>query len=166
MELIGKILDSALQLPPSELSSPKDAGTLAITKFELSVETTVMMGGASAGTGAGRAQFNPVILTRPVGAASPLLMLALTRGRQLEALSITVNQVSTTRTKSRSTAKKTTTRKTRKPIQIYTFETVVISSIKQYTDADGQFMEEVQFHFRNFQSEHIQSKTKAVFGVK
>lgn len=65
-----------------------DATVISISSFELGMETSASPGSATGGAGAGKVQFDPLIIQKGVDNASPSLFSAASSGRNFEAVQL------------------------------------------------------------------------------
>ena len=118
----------------------KDAAQAALAyRYEISSPRDAASGQAS-----GKRMHSPVVLTRPVGAASPQLFQALATNEVLKSVQIDVLD-------SRTSA------------ILYRIRLInaSVSKIEQMTDAEGRLMENVSFTFQRIEFEHPGGKTTA-----
>jgi type VI secretion system secreted protein Hcp len=77
---------------PSLASSLPNASVIEVTSFDLAAENAASIGSANGGAGAGKAQFEPLVITRNVGKASPALFSLVASGQVLDTVQMYVRQ--------------------------------------------------------------------------
>jgi type VI secretion system secreted protein Hcp len=65
-----------------------NATVISVSSFELGVENSVSLGSATGGAGAGKVQFDPLIIQKAVDHASPSLFSAASSGRNFQAVQL------------------------------------------------------------------------------
>jgi type VI secretion system secreted protein Hcp len=65
-----------------------NATVISVSSFELGMENSVSLGSATGGAGAGKVQFDPLIIQKAVDHASPSLFSAASSGRNFQAVQL------------------------------------------------------------------------------
>jgi type VI secretion system secreted protein Hcp len=65
-----------------------NATVISVSSFELGIENPVSLGSATGGAGAGKVQFDPLIIQKAVDHASPSLFSAASSGRNFQAVQL------------------------------------------------------------------------------
>lgn len=147
MAILGKITTSISGLPTSETND----GKIHITTFAFETFNT---GGSSSGGGGGtgKADRKPLVITRPVGAASALFFRLVVTGTHLQAFAI---EISAKDAKGKNKVTRT-----------YTLEDVIVTSHKQNPDGAGKLVEEVELVYSEIKIEDFTANTAVTWNFK
>jgi type VI secretion system secreted protein Hcp len=78
------------QTNPSLASSYPNAGVIEVTSFEFAVENTTTIGSPSGGAGAGKTDFDSLVISRTIDKASPVLFSLAAAGHVFESIQMYV----------------------------------------------------------------------------
>jgi type VI secretion system secreted protein Hcp len=91
-----------------------NATVISVSSFELAVENAASLGSGTGGAGAGKVQFDPLVVQKAVDQASPSLFSAASSGRHFQTVQLYLEQ---------------STGPTERPFLAYEFQTVFITKI-------------------------------------
>jgi type VI secretion system secreted protein Hcp len=100
-----------------------NATVISVSSFDLSMENPASPGSASGGAGAGKVQFDPLVVQKAVDSSSPSLFSAASSGRHFQAVQLYLQQASSP---------------TGKPFLAYEFQTVFITKIEWSGNSGGE----------------------------